>query len=83
VNRRRLLTPNYIICLTHIKLIYNDIGARGKRGCYGKDGEEHENKCEGTGDSEVHVCVIETEYWCVRLLASFIRVREVQHMDTL
>ena len=52
--------------------IYNDIGARMERGRYGEDGEEHENKCEGTDDSGVHVCGIETECRCVRLLASFI-----------
>ena len=52
--------------------IYNDIGARRKRGSYGEDGEEHENKCEGTDDSGVHVCVIETECRCIQLLAPFI-----------
>ena len=68
---RRFLTINHYIYLTHIDPIYGDIGAslRRKRGCDGEDGEERENKCEGTGDSEVHFCVIETECRCVRLLA--------------
>ena len=80
MNRRRLLTPTNYIYLTYIKLIYNEIGARRKRGRYGEDGGEHEHKCEGTGDSEVHVCIIETEcfsYWIIH------RVRKVQYMDKL
>ena len=49
-----------------------------KRVRHGEDGEEHEKKSEGIGDSEVHVCVIdlliETEslYVQVRLLPLFI-----------
>jgi hypothetical protein len=68
MNRRRLLTSSYIqFKLTPIKPIYSDIGARRKRGRYGEDGEEYENKCDGAGDSEVHACVIKTECRCVRL----------------
>jgi hypothetical protein len=69
MNRRKLLTVNYDTCLTRIEPIYNDIGTSTrrtrnlKRGRHGEDGEEHEKKCEGISDSEVHVCVsIETEY---------------------
>jgi len=74
MNRRRLLTVSYysIWPFAHIEPIYNDIGVRRKRGCYGEDGEEHENNCESAGDAEVHACVIETECRCVRLLAPFI-----------
>ena len=74
MNRRKFLTISNYIHLTHIELIYNGIGARRKRGCCGEDGEKHENKCEGTGDSEVHVCDIKTECQCVQLLGSFIRL---------
>ena len=75
VNRRWLLTPNYEIrvrrdaSLTRFEPIFNDIVARKtcKRVRHGEDGEEQENKCEGFGHLEVHVCVIETESWCVGL----------------
>jgi hypothetical protein len=40
------LIPTHYIYLTHIKLIYNDIGARRKGGRYGEDGEEHKHKCD-------------------------------------
>jgi len=59
MNQRKLLTASYDICLTNTKPIYNDVGAKRKRGCHGEGGEEHEKKCEGTADSEVHVCVID------------------------
>jgi hypothetical protein len=87
MNRRRLLTVNYQWPdgehweLTHIEPIYNDIGVRRKRGRHGEDGEKHENKCEGIGDSEVHVCVIETEYPFGSFYRIIHRVREVQHTD--
>ena len=78
--------------MTRIKPIFNDIVARRtwKRVRHGEDGEEHENKCEGFGDSEVHVCVIdllvvETEnlYVQVRLqvLALYIGLSTESGMD--
>ena len=72
VMNRWLLTLNYDIRrLTLFEPIFNDIVARRtwKRVCHGEDGEEHENKCKGFGDSEVHwhVSIIETVSRCVRL----------------
>ena len=80
MNQRRLLTFNYDIrasaFLTRIELIFNGTVARrtwkGVR--HGEDGEEREKKCEGFGNSEVHVCVRDwksicsSECWCVRLV---------------
>ena len=67
-----LLTLNYDIRrLTLFEPIFNNIVARRtwKRVCHGEDGEEHENKCKGFGDSEVHwhVSIIETVSRCVCL----------------
>jgi len=52
----------YLTTIERISNMAHGIGGRRKRGYYGGDGEEHENKWEGIG--EVHVSVIETNMMC-------------------